>query len=424
MAKRAKTFLILCFLGAMFLLSACQALGSSGLKVDNEWSDPDALVIHNGTLITAVDGEPIPQGAVLIQNGLITAVGPENGITIPFDAVMIDVEGSTIMPGIVEGRASELLNRLELKDGQISDSGLKGYLEPALNAGVTSLRAVSWDWEKQQGIAEFRAALEKQGSSIPTFVISGTPLTHKNGAAIKVYYSNSMVGVESLEDTIQTTEQMVELGVDQISLVMTLTKDGSVTSPDPMDPALSLDQLEDIVEVAHSHDKRVLAQTIFEEDLALVLEAGVDEIISWPVQARSISDEMITTLAENSVPLLTGFSVGQANPQPGDVRRFLDAGGTLVYGTFGPNAQAIDSVYLEFKRMSTHGMTPLEIVQAATINAAEAVGLGETTGSLEPGKEADILVINGDLFENIMAVKNVAYVINNGELIVQPEGAS
>jgi imidazolonepropionase-like amidohydrolase len=378
------------------------------------------LVLTNGMLVTATGEDPFPNGTIVVKDGIITEIGLESEIEIPEGAEVIDVDGRTIMPGLIDARASDLLNRLELdEDGQLTVSA-KYYLENPLKQGMTTMRATGWDWEKQQNIDSMRAALENLGNTAPTIIIAGTSLTHGEGAAYTLYYPDQLVGVVTPEETRQTTERLLELGVDQISLVMTLTKDPRADAPDPSDLTLTPEQLEAIVEVAHSHGKRVLAQTIFQEDAETVLAAGVDELIAWPVQQVPLSDDLIETLVDREIPVLTGFSVSQIRPQPGDVRRFLDAGGTLVYGTFAPNSGGTPEG--ETRLMSILGdLTPAEILQAATVNAAEALELGDVIGTLEVGKQADMIVLDGNPLEDIRAYRNVVYVVKNGELVVGPE---
>ncbi|MDX1378167.1 MAG: amidohydrolase family protein, partial [Anaerolineales bacterium] len=86
-----------------------------------------------------------------------------------------------------------------------------------------------------------------------------------------------------------------------------------------------------------------------------------------------------------------------------------------------PNSGAIPA--FEFGLMELHGMTSMEMIKSATINAANALGLGDEIGTLEVGKQADIIVVDGNLFEDDFAevIRNVVYVINNGELVIQPE---
>lgn len=73
--------------------------------------------------------------------------------------------------------------------------------------------------------------------------------------------------------------------------------------------------------------------------------------------------------------------------------------------------------------MELHGMTPMEMIQSATVNATNAVGLGDVVGTLEVGKRADIIVVDGNQFEDSFpsVFRNVIYVVKNGEIVVQPE---
>ena len=118
----------------IFVITAC----ASGTPT----SPP--LVFRNGLVITATGADPIPNGAVVVENGLITAVGPESDITIPRDAAIIDLDGRTIMPGLIDARSSDLLDLLKFEDGQIKSIPLEVYLKPILKNGVTTLRATGW----------------------------------------------------------------------------------------------------------------------------------------------------------------------------------------------------------------------------------------------------------------------------------------
>ena len=141
--------------------------------------------------------------------------------------------------------------------------------------------------------------------------------------------------------------------------------------------------------------------------------------MAWPSLNEPLSDELLQKIISGSIPVLSGFSVGA--PQEGDVRRFLDAGGTLVYGSFAPNSGA--KPVTEFRIMELHGMTPMEMIQSATVNAANVLEMGDMVGTLEAGKQADILVVDGNLMEDgfVVTIGKVVYVVNNGELVVQPE---
>lgn len=376
------------------------------------------IVLHNGLVVTATGEDPIPDGAVVVENGLITAVGPESSVTIPEDAIVIDLEGRTILPGLIDARASALLENLVLKDGQIEDLYAKTYLGRPLNTGVTTLRATGWTWEEMQETPQLKMALEAHGNSIPTVLISGVSLAHSEGPAFTKYYPDQSVGVGTVEEARQKTEDLINLGADQINFLMS-SGPSLNDSPEERQPLLTLEMLTAIVETAHSQDKLVIGQALFPEEALTAIEAGVDELSSWPSLTEPLPDGLLQEIVSRSIPVVSGFSVGM--PQEGDVRRFLDAGGTLVYGTFSPNSGS--NPVREFGLMELQGMTPMEMIQSATVNAANAVGLGDQVGTLEVGKQADIVVVDGNPFEDGPRVvfRNVIFVVNNGEIVLQPD---
>lgn len=127
----------------------------------------------------------IPNGIVVVENGLITAVGTEVEVTIPNGATIIDLEGRTILPGLIDARNSDLLRRLQLKDGQVNSIPVKTYLTSQLEQGVTTVRAMGWTWEEMQGIPELKKALDEYGNTIPSVFIAGASLAHSEGPAYK-----------------------------------------------------------------------------------------------------------------------------------------------------------------------------------------------------------------------------------------------
>lgn len=386
--------------------------------MDNQGNE-GPLVLHNGLVVTATGSEPIPNGAVVVENGLITVVGPEAELTFPEGATIVDVEGRTILPGLIDVRASDLLNNLDISEGQINEIAELVYLTNTLKGGVTTVRGTGWQWEEMQNIAELRAALDEHGNTVPTVVIVGTTLAHGDGSASN-RYPNSTIGVNTVEEAHQTTERLIELGVEQIGFILSITQESHLETHEGLPPTLSPAQLEAIVEVAHSQGKWVAGQAVFPNEAKIALDAGVDELLTWPSRAVTIPDELIQTLVNRSIPVVSGFNI--TPPQEGDLRRFLDAGGTLVFGTYGPNSGPLGNPYREFQVMSINGMTPMEMIQSATANAAIAVGLGEVVGTLEPGKRADIIVVDGDPFEDFRVMREVVYVVKGGNLVVRPEG--
>jgi imidazolonepropionase-like amidohydrolase len=105
-------------------------------------------------------------------------------------------------------------------------------------------------------------------------------------------------------------------------------------------------------------------------------------------------------------------------PFEGDVRRFLDAGGVVVLASDGPWGSTIGD---ELNLMLDSGMTPMEAIVASTRDAANAVGVGDHLGTIEPGKVADLFVIAGDPLVDLAAINDVVAVFRRGNELI-PEG--
>ncbi len=410
MSKRfyLSSFILLTIL----LLMGC---GPEGVEIGEAPNGP--FVIQNGTVITGTGADPIPNGAVVVVDGLITAVGPRTEIEVPDGTAVIDAEGGTILPGLIDARASDLLSRLKNSDGEIGSTQVDVLLKRTLEFnGITTVRATGWSWEEMQELPELSKALEEFGKTIPTIVYSGSSVTHVDGPAYTLFYKDQTVGVGTVEESVQITQAIIDLGADQVNIMMSSGPSLSAL-PEDREPLLTLEMLTQIVETAHDQDKKVIAQALFPEEAMTVLEAGVDELSAWPFLAEPMSEEVLQAIVSRNIPVLSGFIVGQ--PLEGDVRRFLDAGGILVFGTFAPNSRA--RPVSEFQTMEKHGMTPMEMIQSATLNAANALGLGDVVGSLEVGKQADIIVVGAGLLEDIRVIREMVYVIKGGQVVVVPE---
>jgi imidazolonepropionase-like amidohydrolase len=381
--------------------------------------ETNVIVIRNGLLFKATGDPPIPNGAVVIKNGLISAVGPESELQIPEGATIVDAEGGTIMPGLIEGRASTLINEIDISEGQISETDLNLFLVRPLQAGITTIRAIGWDYATHSDLSEMREALETYGNTIPTLVFAGV-ITHAEGNVFAIY-SDDSIGVLDREEAQKATEDLIQSGVDQVGYLQPIPPDYRAINAELI--GLSIELQSAMVELAHQKGLRVLAQTSFPEDTAVAIAAGVDEIIGWPHGSEEpLSNELIQALVDNSVKVMTGFSVDVIRPYEDDVRRFIDAGGIVVFGTFAPNSTALDRPAYEMSLMATYGkMTPEEILMAATVNAADAVGLGDVVGTLEVNKQADIIIVQGDPLNDIYLMRNIHTVIKAGEIVFQAD---
>jgi imidazolonepropionase-like amidohydrolase len=195
-------------------------------------------------------------------------------------------------------------------------------------------------------------------------------------------------------------------------------------------PTLSMEEASAIVDVAREHGVRVSAHAAAWQDLEKVLDVGVDDVAHMVV--NRLSDELIDRVVEADVywvPTLELWrSVSEDNPVNFDavaisnLQRFVAAGGKVALGTdYGGYTTRLGTgmPLLEIEMMQEAGMTPMQIIVAATGNAARVCGLGGEIGTLEVGKVADVLVVSGDPLADVHALADVRLVVRDGVVIRQ-----
>jgi imidazolonepropionase-like amidohydrolase len=195
------------------------------------------------------------------------------------------------------------------------------------------------------------------------------------------------------------------------------------------------DEAKAIVETAHLYGKKVAVHAHGADGIAVALRAGADSI----EHGTLIDDESLRLFKQTGayyVPTLSTVNgyleriAANPNAYPPDVRAKIDwrigitgdalrkavpAGVKIAFGTdagvskHGRNAD-------EFELMVKHGMTPATAIHAATINAANLLGLGNEIGSLEPGKAADVIAVTGDPLRDVTVLKRVGFVMRNGKV--------
>jgi imidazolonepropionase-like amidohydrolase len=191
---------------------------------------------------------------------------------------------------------------------------------------------------------------------------------------------------------------------------------------------LSAEEIKAIVDTAHARGIPVAAHISRSRHLELALQTGVDDVAHMIVD--EIPDELIEGLIEAGVfwePTLELWQcVSRLHGLSWDataidnLRRFSHAGGKVALGTdhAGYRCQFdLGMPMTELELMRQAGMTPLQIIVAATKNAAVVCNLEMEIGTLEPGKRADILVVEGNPLEDIQALTDVRMVIHNGVII-------
>jgi enamidase len=405
-----------------------------GCGFNNNRIPADALVVRNGAVIEATGAPPIADGVVVIQGQRIVAIGTASAFHIPSDARIVDAGGGTILPGVINSHAHST------HDASVRRAFLVDGVTSTCNLGTTLERLELFEDESVP-----------EGPAARGFW-AGPIITVPGGYPGPAYGSQFNYEVATPEEARAAVRDLLDRGASMIKIAL------APGDPDDPWPVLDLDQVEAIVEEAQARGTLVRTH-VFEPYLVedIVLPAGVDVIehepfpILTPEEESRIlgSDQPLPLLFDEVAPefdMLLGRIVAQeivmvptldqrvgtlfTNPDRSPIeqivvdvhveaaRRFHALGGILALGNdFGgvPHVQP-GMPLVEMELLLAAGLTPMEVIEASTRHAATVCGHGGSLGTLEPGKLADIIVVNGDPLADLAAMDRVTIVIKGGEL--------
>jgi imidazolonepropionase-like amidohydrolase len=359
------------------------------------------LVLVNGTLIDGTGLAPI-QDAVLAVNGggKIVAAGRRGDVDIPFGAAIIDVQGGTMLPGFI--------------NAHVHDAYSAANLEAWAQGGVTTVRDESIN---QNGV-RLRDLIVRRDTAwnqprYARLISAGWMITAPGGYG--------RLGVSTPEEAGQLVAEELEAGADLIKVAV---EDGIAGRTDL--PVLSAAALEAAVAMAHARGKPVSAHITDARFLQTIVDAGMDDAahVTWDPVSDALFRQMITRRVV-LVPTLTVLEAyGALTGAAANLRRFVVLGGEVALGNDYTDVLQNNFPHFELgmpmheiQRMSEAEMTAMQIIVAATRNAARVCGLDHELGTLETGKSADVLVVNGDPLGDIRALTDVRLVIHRGTVI-------
>jgi imidazolonepropionase-like amidohydrolase len=367
------------------------------------------LVITNGTIINGTGADPIHDGVVIVVGDRIVAVGPASGISIPLEARVIDAQEGTILPGFINAHVHQGY------DG----SNLEGWAQ----GGVTTVRDMGSSRFRQ---AQFAVRDERRAEPKYARLVAVGPFVSVPGGYPEVPWGAQALTVTSPSDARQKTAQLIDDGAQVIKIMMESGRTFGRSIP-----VLSDEEASAIVDVAHSRGIPVTAHAMDLSDLIRSIEAGADDIahMIWD----KLTDSVIARMVEQDtywVPTLELYRYVSADARNGwdqsaidNLTRFVAAGGKVALGTDFAGYDAdfeLGMPMVEIEAMYEAGMSPMHIIVAATQNAAHVCNLEDDIGTLEAGKYADILIVDGDPLTDMQALGRIQWVIHDGIVIREP----
>jgi imidazolonepropionase-like amidohydrolase len=352
-------------------------------------AEDNSIIVLVGTLIDGTGAEPLEDAVIIIEDEYITAVGSREDVEIPSDANIIELHDATILPGFINSHVHSTYEPV--------------LFEKWVQAGVTTVRDLGARYPF------FRFYLRDQVNEDPNLaaVVSAGPLITVPGGYPIVGNNFPSLVVTNPDHARREVAHLISDGADVIKIVVDSGEDL---------PTLSLETASAIVETAHQRNVPVAAHISSLRDLRLVLDAGVDDF-SHIVPEQIPGDVLEQMVIDNVYWVPTLETAGGYDA--GNLRRFIKAGGQVALGNDSGLLPGIEvgMPMREIEMMHAAGMSPMEIIVAATRNAAHVCNLEDTLGTLEVGKIADILVVNGDPLVNLQTLADVRLVIHRGMII-------
>ena len=428
----------------LHLLAATAALAFSSTLIAQPVPPAEAVtIIHAGTLM-AEPGKPVRRNASVIVRGRKIAEIRDGFADLP-GARVVDLRTATVMPGFIDshvhliGLDDRLQARLLASTRDNEDEAYTGVLNArkTLLAGFTTVRDLG---AEPKTITSLRDAINAGQFAGPTILAAAAGVAVTGGHGDVNLVSRDLDSVlkpralhicDGADDCRRATREQISEGAD----VIKLKASGGVLSNVPGGLAQQMmdDEMRAVVVTARTFGRKVAAHAHGVDGVNAALRAGVNSI----EHGTFTNDETFRLYKQTGayyVPTLLAPAAALADGQRGALTpaqfekarqaagnaeisfaRAIREGVKIAYGTdtgvskHGDNAQ-------EFALMVKNGMQPAQAIRSATVDAADLLGVSANAGTIEAGKDADIIAVDGDPTANVRLLENVGFVMKHGRV--------
>jgi len=398
----------------------------------------DYTVLAGRRLIDGTGGPPIENPVILIQGSKIITVGSEGDIKIPQteDVNRLNYRDKTLLPGLIDCHVhlcmsadDNPLARLYEDSDDMLLLRAANNAQVALKAGVTTLRDCGG---RNMVTFSIKEAIKKGIIKGPRLLLSGRPLTITGGHC---FFLNGEA--DGIDEVRKSARQLIKEGADFLKIMA--SGGGMTPSTIPKLPYYTVEELIVAADEAHRLGRKIAAHCHSTKSIEDVLEAGIDTIehtsfLSPDGQRRfepSIAERIVAsgtyispTLSAGRRPVRTVEQTDeyksrlQADMQKSNFSLMHQMGVKLIAGTdAGVTYTTFDNYPLCLELAVAGGMTNMQAIQSGTSLSAEALGITNIVGTVQSGREADIIAVDGDPLEDISTLWNVDMVMKAGELI-------
>ena len=393
------------------------------------------IVVRASRVLDVASGRLLSGQQVVVEGDRIVSVGPAGSLDA--GAQVIDLGDATLLPGLIDAHTHLTFRLNSVGYEGLGISGPREALIGAYNAGIT-LEA-GFTTVRNLGASHYsdialRDAIDAGDVPGPRILASGPALSITGGHCDNdllpfEYHATSEGAADGIEAVQHKTREIIKYGADVIKVCAT----GGVLSKgdDPNASQYTMEEMKAIVADAHRLGRKVAAHAHGAQGVRWAAEAGVDSV----EHGHLMDDDAIAALKKSGTYLvptlylidwhrenaatrkLPDFAVKKMEmismQAQNNVKKAIAAGVKIALGTdaavypHGLNAHEL-AVYVRL------GMSPARAIQAATVNAADLLGWADRVGTLEPGKFADIIAVDGDPTQDVTTLQHVKFVMKGG----------
>jgi imidazolonepropionase-like amidohydrolase len=372
-----------------------------------------------------VDNAPHDGWVVLVRGDRIEAAGPRAQVSAPADATTIQLAGTTLIPGLIEGHSHLLLhpyNETSWNDQVLHEhqalrvARAVNHAKAQLLAGFTSARDLGTEGAGYADVG-LRDAINQGIIPGPRMWVTTRAIVVTGQYAPKGFTTEYMDDIpqgaeeaNGVEGFTRVVRDQIKHGADWIKIYADYRwGPNGETMPGP-----TQEEFNAAVNVAESSGRHVAAHASTAEGMKRAVLAGVKTI----EHGDGGTPEVFKLMAERGVCYVPTVSVGRGNKKA-VLQMALAAGVTICNGAdSGPLAHGDNA--REVEGLVANGLTPLQALRAATINDAKMLGMGERLGAVKAGYLADLVAVKGDPTKDISAISQVQLVMKGGTIYKQP----
>lgn len=407
------------------------------------------LVLTNARVFDGKAESPRSGARVVVEDGRISAVG--DAAALPLGAEVVDLGGRTLMPGLMDAHVHLTMDTLCGKNiiwhHLAVHPTLRAYhalanAQKSLNAGFTTLRTMQAGGPDLGGDVALHDAIE-QGfvlgpRIVPSAMIFGMTGGH-NDMFVPAVFKERWATADGVDECRKAARTAIRAGAEFLKIFTSGGVMSMKTSPDARNYTVA--EIEAICDEAAAQGRRVAAHAIATQGIKNAVLGGVTTV----EHGSKLDDEAIQMMLDRGTYLVPTLAIGHNSFGSDDphvpayarekgmkvieqhrrsVRMAAEAGVKIVLGTDGSDFAPFGRNAQELELLVDAGVRPIDALRAGTSMAAEALGIDGFTGSIEPGKAADMIVVDGDPLADVRILQDLARIKRvyvAGKLVVDRE---